>query len=81
MSQYKNQTETGFKGRDARCGFTMHEPGLHGGSGPDTALYGTVILELCTCLLFPSKDSWRDWLSEAGEEGRKTEGEFKRWNR
>ena len=27
MSQYENQTETGFKGRDARCGFTIHEPG------------------------------------------------------
>lgn len=81
MSQYENQTETGFKGRDARCGFTIHEPGLHSSSGSDAALYGIVILELYACLLFPSKDSWKDWLSEVGEEGRKMEGKLKHWNR
>ena len=53
MSQYENQTETGFKGRDARCGFTIHEPGLHSSRGPDAALDGIVILELRVCYFLP----------------------------
>lgn len=80
MSQYENQTETGFKGRDARCGFTIHRPGLHSSRGPDTALDGIVILELYACCYF-LQDSWKDWFSEVGEEGRKMEGELKCWNR
>lgn len=58
----------------AHCGFTMHEPGLHS-SGTNAACVTLSFSSYAPVYYVLTSNSWRRWLSETGEEGRRMQGE------